>query len=483
MSALDRDDAAPSAATLSAAPGSAAAGPAAPGRLHQGLSSFGVLLLTLSGLSPVFSIYGVGADVLQHAGSGAALLFLLGIVAAVIWAAVYAELGSAFPYAGGDYVGVGAILGGWAGAVTLALWAVTAGPSVAFEAEIIATYVSDLLPGVPAAVFTFGSLAAALVIALLAVRIGALITGIFLAIEMVAVLVLIGAGLLSPHWNFGAFAAPPIALDDVGLLGPVSFGALALAGVNAAYATVGGNQALYFGEELGDPHRRMGGVVTVAALTGAVATALPVVAVVIGAGDLERLLHSATPLSAFISAAIGTWAGHALSFGVALAIFNAMIAAIMINARLFFSLGRDALFHRRVNTLLASVHHTSGCPRAATLVVGAFSALCCLFSSHVLLVFITGLLVFAWSLVCLAVLIGRHRGLTGGPGYWRTGLHPIAPLLGLAMAASFTIADVADPDIGRPSILILGGVVAAAALWHRFVLRRRPGGWSPILTK
>jgi amino acid transporter len=34
---------------------------------------------------------------------------------------VYAELGSAFPYAGGDYVGVGTILGGWAGAVTLAI--------------------------------------------------------------------------------------------------------------------------------------------------------------------------------------------------------------------------------------------------------------------------------------------------------------------------------------------------------------------------
>jgi hypothetical protein len=59
----------------------------------------------------------------------------------------------------------------------------------------------------------------------------------------------------------------------------------------------------------------------------------------------------------------------------------------------------------------------------------------------------------------------------------------VAPLLGLAMAAIFTIADVADPDIGRPSILILGSVVAAAALWHRFVLRRRPGGWSPVLIK
>lgn len=81
-------------------------------QLHRKLSSFGVLLLTLSCLSPVFSIYGVGSDVLLHAGTGAAGTFICGIGVALIWAVVYAELGSAYPYAGGDYVGVGSVLGG-----------------------------------------------------------------------------------------------------------------------------------------------------------------------------------------------------------------------------------------------------------------------------------------------------------------------------------------------------------------------------------
>ena len=48
------------------------ASPGSPPRLQRRLSSFGVLLLTLSCLSPVFSVYGVGSDVLQHAGTGAA---------------------------------------------------------------------------------------------------------------------------------------------------------------------------------------------------------------------------------------------------------------------------------------------------------------------------------------------------------------------------------------------------------------------------
>ena len=91
----------------------------------------------------------------------------------------------------------------------------------------------------------------------------------------------------------------------------------------------------------------------------------------------------------------------------------------------------------------------------------------------------SGLLVYGWSLVCFAVLIGRMKGLTGADGYWRSPLFPLAPMAGLAMAAAFTIADLLDADAGRPSLLLLGLVVVAAFVWHRFGLRRR--GWTPQL--
>lgn len=453
----------------------------AAGRLRKELSSFGVLLLTLSCLSPVFSIYGVGSDVLQHAGTGAAGLFVLGIGAAVVWAVVYAELGSAYPYAGGDYVGVGSVLGRWAGVVTLAVWAVTAGPQIAFEAEVIADYIGELAPGLPQYVSVFGSVAASVLVALLAVRTGALVTGLFLAVEMAAVVVLIVAGFWHPARGLDTVIANPMAFGEDGLLVPASFAVLALGGLSAAYATVGGNQAIFFGEELGDPHRRMGRVILMAALTGAVATAVPVVAVVLGTQDLGAIFKSPAPFAAFMNEFGGPWAGKALSAGVALAIFNALIAQVMAYSRLFFSLGRDALFTAPVNRLLAGVHGPSGSPRAATLVIGVFSALCCFLSSHVLLIFITGLLVYGWGLVCLAVLVGRLRGLTGQPGHWRSPLFPLGPVLGLAMAVIFTVADIADADAGRPSLILLGIVVVAAVLWGEFVLKRRPGGWAPTL--
>jgi amino acid transporter len=448
-------------------------------QLHRELSSFGVLLLTLSCLSPVYSIYGIGSDVLLHVGTGAAIVFICGIGVAVVWAVVYAELASAYPYAGGDYVGVGAILGPWAGFASLTVWAVTAGPANAFLARTIATYVSELAPSASPIIVTFGALGAAIAVALLAVRTSAFVTGVFLGIEMLAVLALIAGGLWHPARSLTEVVLHPMTLGGLGTMAPVTIGAMAMAGVSAAYATCGGNQAIAFGEELAQPHRHMGGVILIAGVIGAFATALPIVAVVLGVRDLPSILKSPAPLSSFIASVAGPAAGHALSAAVIVAIFNALIAQMMFLARLFFSLGRDEIFNTTVNAALAKVHLSSGAPRAATWVVGAISAACCLLNMHMLIAFVSGLTVYVLLLVSFAVLVGRSRRLTGQPGYWRSALFPLAPILGLMLAVVFGVADLLDADAGRPSLLILGAIIGAGLLWYCFVLRLRNSGWAP----
>src|SRR5258708_6820262 len=316
-------------------------------------------------------MYGIGSDVLLHAGTGAAGLFICGIGAAVVWAVVYAELASAFPYAGGDYVGVGAILGPWAGFASLTVWTVTAGPANAFLAKTIAIYVNELVPTASPLVITFGALAAATAVALLAVRTSAFVTGVFLGVEMLAALALVVAGLWHPTRSIIDVILHPVTLGTAGTMVPVAIGAMAMSGVNAAYATWGGTQAIEFGEELAEPHRHMGGVILVAGLIGAFATALPIIAVVLGVRDLPSFLKSSAPFSEFVASVAGRAAGHALSVAVILAIFNALIAQMMFLARLFFSLGRDEIFHPAVNAVLARVHSSSGAPRTATWVVCA----------------------------------------------------------------------------------------------------------------
>jgi amino acid transporter len=456
------------------------ASPPAPGRLRRELSSLGVLLLTLSALSPVISVFGAGSDVLQHAGSGAALLFLAAIGVAVVWAAVYAELASAYPYAGGDYVAVGSILGSWAGFASLTVWAVTAAPLNAFTAETAAMYLAQVVPSVSPAAWTFVSMAVALVFALLSVRSSAIVTGAFIATELVSVLALIAAGLSHPVRGLaGVLAHPQMLAPSGAALIPAALGVMAVAGVNAAYATTGGNQAIAFGEELRDPHRKMGRVVMIAGMIGAFTIALPVVFVVLAAPDLAETIRSPAPFTSFFEAIAGPRAGTALNIGVALAAFNALIVQLMFYGRLFFSLGRDEIFPPLANRWLTRVDAATGVPRAATLFIGVISAACCLLSSHVLIIFGAGLTTFTLSLVSAAALFGRRKGLTGLDGHWRTPLFPLFPLLGLGVSAGFLVASLSDEDAGRPSVLLLGGSIAIALLWYRFVLRRRLGNWRP----
>jgi amino acid transporter len=268
---------------------------AAPLRLRRELSAFAVLLLTLSCLSPVYSIYGTGSDVLVHAGTGAALLFLLALGAAAVWALVYAELASAYPYAGGDYVGVGTVLGPWAGFASLTVWTVTGAPALAASAKFTALYLAELAPGLPLGWMTCAVVLTCVLVALPKVRTSALITGVCLGIEMLGVFTLIGAGIWHPARNLAQVFHGPLLADASGNLVQVSLGAMALAGIGAAYATLGGNQAITFGEELHEPHRKMGRVILLAAVIGGLATALPVVCVVLGAHDLSTVLHSPHP--------------------------------------------------------------------------------------------------------------------------------------------------------------------------------------------
>jgi hypothetical protein len=59
----------------------------------------------------------------------------------------------------------------------------------------------------------------------------------------------------------------------------------------------------------------------------------------------------------------------------------------------------------------------------------------------------------------------------------------LAPILGIIIAVAFGIADLLDADAGRPGLLILGVMIVAWLLWHHFVLSRRPGGWTPQLSR
>ena len=83
----------------------------APAGLKPTMHGFGALLITLSCLSPSIGVFIVGSDVMHQAGTAVFGCFCAAALLGLAMAAVYGELASAFPQAGGEYAILGHALG------------------------------------------------------------------------------------------------------------------------------------------------------------------------------------------------------------------------------------------------------------------------------------------------------------------------------------------------------------------------------------
>ena len=438
----------------------------------KSLGPFGIMLLTLSALSPVASVYIGGDDILHMAGTGAALAFIVGGLIAAALAVLYAELGAAFPGAGGIYPTIAGALGpGWAFPL-LILSAVLAPASVAFTALGLADYVKVLIPGAPELLIAFGSIAIGTAIAVANIRTGAWVTGVFLAVELVALALLVGVAALHPARSLGEVLLHPVMLKG-GVLKPTPLTTLALAAVAGAWTSAGASWAMFFAEEMKEARQGIGRVIAWAGLIASLTIAIPVVMAVLSASDLKGVLGSPAPFAAFLARTGGPVIGLLVSLGVIAAIFNNIIAVLLGLGRLLYATGRDKVWPAPVNRFLTVMHPIWRSPITATVLLGTLGALSCLAGEQPLIILLSGE-VFSTLLISLAVLVGRRRGRVGA--FFRSPLFPLAPLFGLAVWIASVASDYLDEKAGRPSMILLSAVFLGAALYY--VLKLRPGGWG-----
>ncbi len=440
--------------------------------LNRALGPAGVLLLTLSALSPVASVYITGAGVLHLAGTGAAFAFIAGGVVSALVALIYAELGAAFPGCGGIYASLARILGPAGGLPCITLQAVTAAPMMAFTAAGLADYVRVLFPAAPFLPVTLATIALACVIGVLRIRTGAWITGVFLAIEAAGLGIITWVAATHPARTLAHVLAHPVMLDH-GHLAPVGWVTMGLALVAGVYATAGANWALFFAEEMHEAQRRMGRVIALAGALASVTIAVPMVLMVLAAPDLTAMLGAEAPIAAFLESTGGHTASVLVSAGVIAAIFNNQVALGMALGRFLYATGRDQIWPGAMNRLLASLHGEWQSPVRATVLLALASAAAVLLGERTLLIIISGN-VFEYLLMAAAIIAGRRAGVTGR--WFRVALHPALPALVIALVAAFVAADWADPDAGRPSMLLLGGVFLASLAYSRS-RQRKPIRW------
>jgi amino acid transporter len=440
--------------------------------LHRQLGPFGVLFLTISALSPAASVFVAGASVVHSAGTGAALGFLAGGVIAAILALLYAELAASFPHAGGPYGSVSGALGSRAGFIVQALYLVTGPAYLAFTALGFADYVHFLVPRISLLLIGLTAVWLATIMSILNLRTNAWITGIFLGVEMLAVVVFSYVSLTHQARSLGEVLLHPVVAGPGGIA-PTAFAPAALAVVAGAWACSGAVWAMFFGEELHDAQRKIGRVVAMAGLIAGIVVGIPVVLFAMSAGNLQTTLSAESPFATFLSVNAGPRVGVLVSIGVATAIFNAIIVSTIATSRMYYANGRDGIYPAPVNKALTQVHARFLSPWIATLAFGAVGSIFCLLGERMNLLLLSGE-VFSGALVALSVLVGRQLGRTGQSGY-RTPWFPLVPVFGLVVAVGLVIASYADRDAGRPSMFILLGVIAIALVYYQMVLR--PRGW------
>lgn len=438
----------------------------------RSLGPIGVLLLTLSATTPASSVWVIVPEMLQVAGSGALIAMLVAAAVCVATAFVYAELSSAFPVAGGEYVMVGRTLGPLAGFVMLAINLVN---NLLFPAVIglgLSDVLSGVVPGLPIVPTAIAMVALSTLAGIAHIRLNAWITGVFLTVELLALVAIVALGFAEPVRSL--FAAPVMAAGaGLATADTVSIG---LATTAAIFAMNGYGLAVYFGEEMLDAASKIARVVLVAAGLTIAVELLPLAAVISGAPDLHRLFTEPDPFGWFARTRGGDLLADLLALAIALAIVNAAIAGILAYARFFYSTGRDAIWGKLLDPWVTRIHPRLGSPWIATLMVGAVSCAACLLPLRLLLVLSGAGIAVTYLGIALAAMIGRKTGATAHADY-RMPLFPVAPLVTIVALIIVFWASWLDPETGRPGLLVTAAQMAVAALYYRLVLRRR-GEWA-----
>jgi len=434
-------------------------------------------------------IFLVTSDMARAVGS-AALVFvawILGGVIVLFGAFCYAELGAAFPKAGGPYVylseGLGPLWGflfGWMSSFLdrpVAMAALAAG---------FLRFLSFLFPMVTTPIYT-GHIAkfdftitlaqplAALVVVLvtavnyLSVKFSGNIQVLLTSLKMATILLLVLGGFLFGTKN--VTVAAPLAnhlAANPSILATVS--AVLSALVPAMWAYNGFNDLGDLGEEIVEPQRNIPRAVIFGLCT------------IAGLYLLANVLYfHALPFSAIASSqhvasdVVQSFAGvrgaAALTIAMAISALGALHVVVMTGARIPYAMARDGLFFR----FAGNIHPRLRTPSGALLFLGCISALLSLSGTYEQLysLFVFAVWIF-FALTAIALIRLRFKQPNLSRPY-RAWAYPVTPIVFLIAAVALTI----NLWMGQPVRSSLGLLVILAGVpFYRLWSKGRPSNNS-----
>ncbi len=395
--------------------------------------------------------------------------WLLGAAIAVADGLVWAELGAAFPRAGGSYAFLREIYGpdragNWLSFLYVWQLSFSAPLSIASGCIGLASFLAWFWPGLdrpPLAALpalhasSFAAAAACLLVTLLLYRRLSIVTGVAWVL-FVGVLAAIAGVIVSGFAHAAATGGWHLPASPASSIG-VALGGLAQATLITTYDYWGYYNITFLGSEVRQPERTIPRAILLSVLFVSAfyvamnMAALP--AVRDAAGHLARNAADTIRLQLvadIAQSAFGRWAGRLMAALIVWTAFSSVFSLLLGYSRVPYAAARDGNYFR----YLAAVHPRHGIPHRSLVALGLVAAFFCFFSLQqviTLLVVMRILLQFFFQQIGVILLRIRRPHLARP---FRIPLYPLPPIVAMA-GFVFIVVNRANA---------LGGLEAAAGI-------------------
>jgi amino acid transporter len=403
--------------------------PAEP-QLDRGMGLAGAMsanILNMVGVGPFLTI---PLAIAAMGGPQAMLGWIVGALLCLCDGMVWAELGSAFPRSGGPYYYLLEAFGpmGWGRLFSfLFLWeSLLIGPiSIASGAVGFGDYAGFLAPHLQHRQLVGIAMALCLLSTGLLYRNIRSISRISIVVTTAVVGTcawIVVSGVMHFH-AATAFSFPPHALEP----SKAFWLGLGSATLIATYDYGGYNNVCLIGEEVRKPHKTIPRAVIYSIILIAVLY-LAMNLSILGTVPWRQGQHSTAIVADYMQALYGRSSGVLVSLLILIASWGSVFAILLGYSRVPYAAAVDGHFFRP----FARLHPTQKFPSTSLLVMGAISAIACLFSlSDLISVLIVIQALTQFGPQCIAVMVLRRKSIAR-PGSFRMPLYPLPAIVALA---------------------------------------------------
>lgn len=438
--------------------------------LDRGLKVLGNVMITISGVAPTASVFIMAPIALWIAGTGAFYAFIVAAVIGVGMAFSYAEAGTAFPVTGGEWAIVSRILGrplGFISLVFMLISVIVIPSSIAIGAgQYLSVIWEGQNPNLVGAIIMLvvGGLA------VLQIKTNAIVQGVLLAIELIAVLSITILGFVNVNQS-GMVLLDPVAFDGSTEMA-VAFGTVMTATAIALFAYNGYGGAIVFNEETKSARHSVARAILWVLLITVLAELIPLTAAIVGAPSLPDFLAAETPMSYILTELGGDTMNTIVSLLVFVAIFNGCLAIVVLMSRILFGSGRDKIWPEPISTWLGQIHPRFKSPWVAAVVMSVIGAILTATTTKMAVITFTGVVLsFTYALIAISAIVVRIRN-KDLPDHYKMPLWPLWPIIAL-VGVGYVISQQGWKDI----VIVVAAAVGALIYYYGYLWPRRGKKW------